>query len=187
MKKILFSDRFGLTKAVLEGRKTMTRRIAEKNLVEDMDGELCWYGEFKKPRYKVGEVVAVAQAYKDTWGNPDFLFGDKPGWTNKMFVSAELMPHQIRITSVRIEHLQDICDDDCLREGIYKQEPRPGVPALYAFETRKDKYWWATLEKKWYMSPREAFAALIDKVSGKGTWQANPWVFVYEFELVKED
>lgn len=33
--------------------------------------------------------------------------------------------------------------------------------------------------------PREAFASLIDKVSGKGTWDSNPWVFVSEFELVK--
>lgn len=28
-------------------------------------------------------------------------------------------------------------------------------------------------------------AALIDKVSGRGTWESNPWVVVYEFELVK--
>lgn len=30
-----------------------------------------------------------------------------------------------------------------------------------------------------------AFASLIDKVSGKGTWDSNPWVIVYEFELLK--
>lgn len=29
-----------------------------------------------------------------------------------------------------------------------------------------------------------AYSALIDKISGKGTWDANPFVFVYEFELV---
>ena len=34
-------------------------------------------------------------------------------------------------------------------------------------------------------TPREAFAMLIDKVSGRGTWGLNPWVVVYEFELVK--
>lgn len=36
-----------------------------------------------------------------------------------------------------------------------------------------------------YMKPREAYASLIDKVSGKGTWDSNPYVFVYDFELVK--
>lgn len=33
---------------------------------------------------------------------------------------------------------------------------------------------------------REAYAALIDKISGKGAWESNPFVFVYDFELVKE-
>lgn len=36
-----------------------------------------------------------------------------------------------------------------------------------------------------YITPREAFAALIDKVSGRGTWDSNPWVFAYTYELVK--
>ena len=49
----------------------------------------------------------------------------------------------------------------------------------YYFERkdRKDGFYFDT--------PREAYAALIDKVSGRGTWLANPWVFVYEFELVQ--
>lgn len=37
----------------------------------------------------------------------------------------------------------------------------------------------------WFNTPREAFASLIDKVSGRGTWASNPWVVAYEFELVK--
>ena len=36
-----------------------------------------------------------------------------------------------------------------------------------------------------HLTPITAFAALIDRISGKGTWKSNPWVFVYEFELVK--
>lgn len=31
---------------------------------------------------------------------------------------------------------------------------------------------------------KETFAHLIDRVSGKGTWESNPWVFAYEFELI---
>ena len=171
----MFNDRYGLTKAVLEGRKTMTRRIAEKNLVEDMDGELCWDGEFKKPKYKVGEVVAVAQSYKDAihpldWVNT-LIYKDEPSWNNKMFVAAELMPHQIRITNVRMERLQDISDEDCLNEGVF----------LGQFHT----YSYVGRPRCPFNTPRDAFASLIDKVSGKGTWESNPWVFVYEFELVK--
>lgn len=39
--------------------------------------------------------------------------------------------------------------------------------------------------KEWLNTQREAFAILIDKVSGRGTWERNPWVVVCEFELVK--
>ena len=190
MKKIMFDDRLGLTDAVLDGRKTTTRRFAEKVLVEDENGFLCWTGYFKNPRYKPGEVVAVAQRYCDIKEyNPedyeDVMLSDgaiceashpyahlmrEPGWGNKMFVRADLMPHQIRITSIRVERLQDISDEDCLREGIIKM----------TFDTFSFDSW-----KFFTHNPREAFAALIDKVSGKGTWNSNPFVFVYEFELVK--
>lgn len=174
----MFDDHFGLTDAVLEGRKTMTRRFAEKVLVEDEKGSLCWNGEFKNPRYKVGEVVAVAQPYKDviyTGGLPHPLVG-KPGWTNKMFVRADLMPHQIRITAWRRERMQEISDEDCLREGIIEYAPCSECGShLYLFDGATDAYY----------SPREAFADLIRKMSGKRAWDDNPYVDVYEFELVK--
>ena len=93
-----------------------------------------------------------------------------------MFVRADLMPHQIRITGVRVERLQDISDEDCLREGIL--EDCPGVQ--YSFPTEI-----GYCGQYPFGSPRDAFAALIDRISGKGTWEKNPWVFVYEFELVK--
>ena len=99
-----------------------------------------------------------------------------PGVHNKMFVKAEYMPHQIRITNVRVERLQDISDEDCLREGILEDCPN----VQYSFPTEI-----GYCGQYPFNTPREAFAALIDKVSGKGTWASNPWVFVYEFELVK--
>lgn len=217
MKKTMFNDHFSLTQAVQEWRKNMTRRLEKslQDINEDSKSPFVdyefdeynaesntilakryWRGHFNgsrelHPRFKVGEVVAVAQSYKDAGilfiPYPDPQWGstrNMHGYNNKMYVRADLMPHRIRITSVHIEHLQDISDDDCLREGIYKQEPRPGVPALYAFETCKDQYG-TTLAKKWYASPREAFAALIDKLFGKRTWNRNPWVYVYEFEKLK--
>ena len=177
MKKIMFNDKYGLTQAVLEGRKTMTRRIIRNPVDVEVNGHK--YLQTEKLRYKVGEVVAVAQAYKDTWGNPDFLFGDRPGWSNKMFVAADLMPHQIRITNVWVERLQDISEEDCYREGIYKKTLCPPGDIDYFYHSEPRSKW------EVYPSVREAFAGLIDKVSGKGTWKSNPWVFVYEFELVK--
>lgn len=200
MKKIMFNDRYGLTKAVLEGRKTMTRRI-----VPDGTPLGNWDETVKMSHYKVGEVVAVAQSYGtilDELEDPrnfscmehwESKSGDRakyaelamysPGGNNKMFVCADEMPHQIRITNVRLERLQDISDEDCLLEGIYNWKDAPDCPPdqkncpieLYAHDGSWDGF----------QSPRDAFAALIDKISGKGNWEINPWVFVYEFELVK--
>lgn len=179
MKKIMFDDKYGLTQAVLEGRKTMTRRLPNKEWRDIMPGLAGEDLSHASTPFKVGEVVAVAQHYKDcvneilvNWGHKTditvMVFQKTVGWANKMFVLAELMPHHIRITNVRVERLQDISDDDCKREGL---EFRAG--------------WTFHRHRGVFASPREAFAALIDKISGKGTWESNPWVFVYEFELVK--
>lgn len=170
MKKIMFSDKFGLTEAVLSGRKTMTRRICP-------DGTPLgnWAETVKKSRYQVGEVVAVAQRYRDFILNPISIPADM-GWFNKLFVQADLMPHQIRITNVRVERLQDISDEDCIKEGIWMAE-NVGFQGV--------SYWYPNLCNSKFKTPREAYAALIDRISGKGTFESNPYVFVYEFELIK--
>lgn len=173
MQKIMFNDKYGLTQAVLEGRKTMTRRMVPGKLVKAIEGGVPGYAVMES-KYKVGEVVAVAQAYKFT--SDPALIGDTPGWNNKMFVRADLMPHQIRIADIQVMRLQDISDQDCLREGVcQKIDAHKNPTQLCGFKGT---------QKLWF-SPRDAFASLIDKVSGKGTWSSNPWVFVYEFELVK--
>lgn len=209
MKKIMFSDAFGLTQAVLEGRKTMTRRIIKGKWFWERCPEGMWssdeikaweieceqrlidlsqteeWGKAKEwalshiANYKVGDIVAVAQCYGDcgTWFFPKDEYGNCAGYTNKMFVKADLMPHKIRITDIKAERLQDISDEDCLREGItYFDDIGKG----YMFD-EPDR-----LPYRRFCSntPRAAFAMLIDKVSGKGTWDRNPLVFAYTFELV---
>lgn len=202
MKKIMFNDKYGLTKAVLEGKKTQTRRVVpkdffslnwdvkERTLVYENDfGDFVDIRNSKYALFHVGEIVAVAQSYKYAGIKPEYIVGyenygtpitaiQSPGWTNKMFVKPELMPHQIRITNFRVEHLQDISDEDCLKEGI---SPMIVGCEYYVF-TLIDKEKGRFLD---YKTPREAYAALIDKVSGKGTWDKNPYVFVYDFEQKK--
>lgn len=206
MKKIMFNDHFGLTQAVLEGRKTQTRRIIKTQPpYENFDiafpvfeeecwndnplyGAFCWvnkdnpkeHTEWIKPSFKEGEVIAVAQKYKDVFESQQDetlelldLFLNQ-GWDNKMFVRADLMPHQIRITNVRIERLQDISDDDCLKEGIRKVVNENGTDVQYY-----------VAHAACFETPREAFAHLINKVGKKDTWERNPYVWVYDFELIK--
>lgn len=212
MKKIMFNDAYGLTDAVLQGRKTMTRRIARFNETErpcrkgrdkclycdhyDRENGCKWLLNYSP--YKVGEVLAVAQAYKNIAENAYFTsqcaaneesvseMKYEKGWSNKMYVAACYMPHQIRITEIKVERLQHISDEDCLREGIRRR--------LHTIPTNE-----GSIIKEWmpyildrqkgtliiYKTSIQAFAALIDKISGKGTWERNPYVFAYTFELLK--
>ena len=218
MKKIMFNDKYSLTQAVLDGRKTMTRRVCkydrpnetydivfpvfepndydnDGNIVSPLNYAFGWKNDkgyftgWNIPKYKVGEVVAIAQSYESLGMNPEIALDDKdgigfytktkfaPGWKNKMFVRADLMPHHIRITNIKIERLQDISDKDCLKEGIYKGQCGSADTHFM------DAYYYKG-DIQPYCTPREAFASLIDCVSGKGTFKSNPYVFVYEFELI---
>ena len=216
MKKIMFNDEFMLTKAVLDGRKTQTRRLLTLTLHKKADrGNALievspskvffedgkWkfvYDDYvfllpkeNYPKYRVGEVVAVAQRYRDCGGvNEDGVpiweiisqkvGGINAGWDNKMFVRASFMPHQIRIIDVKIERIQDISDEDCLKEGIIKKWHAPACKNYYYVPGVEVKS-----VKDVHDTPQEAFAHLINKVSRKDVWNENPYVFVYDFELVK--
>ena len=227
MKKIMFNDKFGLTEAVLSGCKTQTRRIVSEKLWDewtDYDNLCCAVGvgglvelgvdvtrQYSKCEkffldnspFKVGEVVAIAQSYKNAgvhsipcedeeFGCYDFPAEQTNGWNNKMYVRADLMPNRIRITNVRVERLHDISDEDCIMEGVVKREhiiPTPAqqiIPQYFPCQHLIDcatKVGWGRV----YDTPREAYADLIDKVSGKGTWHSNPYVFIYEFELINDN
>ena len=153
MKRISFKDSGGLnlTQAVLSGRKTMTRRAVPEQVERDAMVYAEGKSEFTRVKfeyvlkhspYKVGDVVAIQQAYKEGCRE---LFGEAitqtalkrtAGWTNKMFVAASMMPHHIRITNIRVERLQDISDEDCLREGvlpIWDNETEPRKIDCYDF------------------------------------------------------
>ena len=191
MKKIMFDDKYLLTQTVLAGSKTMTRRVLRDNVPLGN-----WEETQKHLPYKVGEVVAIAQSYEVVYAEKivDFIihnyhsprkdaaekfkkvYESNAGWENKMFVRADLMPHHIKITDVKVERLRDISDDDILREGVWQfhydnelfyVSKNIGYAPEVAFPTAREAFWY-----------------LIDKISGKGTWESNPWVVAYSFELV---
>ena len=188
MKKIMFSDKYCLTEAVLDGTKTMTRRVLKEGIPIGNWEEMAKYLP-----YKVGEVVAIAQTYNDIyneleeegddvandWWIPSFegkVLDTLAGYKNKMFVRSDLMKHHIKITDVNVERLHDISDEDIMREGVWQLH--------YANElcyVSKNIGYAPTVA---FPSARLAFWYLIDKISGKGTWESNPWVIVYSFELV---
>ena len=190
-KKIFFNDKFCLTQAVLSGTKTMTRRLLKEGTPLGN-----WEKTAKCLPYKVGDSVAIAQPYKDIIEcmaeysdiiiNVDGSINReyKAGWTNKMFVKADLMPHHIRITDVKVERLQDISKEDCLKEGIIFIEPLFIGDDAYFFAVKRKVGQMYDNILKFFSSPQRAYADLIDKISGRGTWENNPWVVAYSFELV---
>lgn len=231
MKKIMFSDRYGLTQAVLDGKKTMTRR--EIKLPDDITHFDIWNPvmgiddkgkvyftfdciDFKqrdiRPSYQIGDEVAIAQAYKTLrwsvlpgidWKAITDEVTHSKGWTNKMFVKAEYMPHRIRITNIKVERLQDISEEDCRREGIVPFTWRQWLEQdINDLSPQKYKDWGVWTLPKFidglsdsfeesdpdeYMAkePHTAFAVLIFKLMGRKTWERNPYVFAYEFELIR--
>ena len=217
MKKIMFNDKYCLTQAVLDGTKTMTRRKFTLTLDKKVDGKLIrvypskvffdngkWLFGYEGriynlpkenyPRYGVGEVVAIAQPYKDIIeclpvysgaildkrGMPRKEY--KAGWTNKMFVRADLMPHHIKITDVKVERLQSISDDDIMREGIREDGYAGGCMFCYSKAYMRNGN--RNVETIYNSTPRRAFASLMYKIIGGHMWESNPWVVAYSFELV---
>lgn len=205
----MFSDKFLLTQAVLDSRKTQTRRVIIypktfhgkdvcgyyvcRRATDGAITEVCMYDENESfidegqilPKYNVGEIVAVAQSYIDCGNLPDYeldedgypIMPKRSGFFNKMFVRADLMPYQIRITDVRVERLQDISDGDCLKEGIEEFPTKSTLSGkAYTFNGINESY----------KTPQEAFAYLINKMNRKDVWKENPYVFVYDFELLNE-
>lgn len=197
MKKIYFSNKYGLNQAVLEGRKTMTRRIVtpkQEKWLRFIDGEPSeWIRH--GARFLHGEEVAVAQTYSELgeeylrqMKRTDTLYDAfyramqlrtcdiDYGWNNKQGVRADLMPHRIRITHINVERLQEISEEDCLCEGVEKWLDSYIVTGIMERNGKNNVC---------FDNPRDAFSVLIDKISGKGTWQRNPWVFAYTFELIQ--
>ena len=188
MQKIMFNDKYGLTKAVLAKRKTQTRRIiTNKEMLEIIrnfdypSSFFLFYDRFflnpdlrkrfinnrRVMRYQQNETVAIAQSYKDIHKEILREVGDlelrdeflqSKGYTNKMFVRADKMPHAIRITNIRIERLQDISEEDCLKEGI-----------LRGYDVGSDSmtYWYHGLANSSFRTPQEAYASFIDVFPAK--------------------
>ena len=209
MRKIMFNDKFSLTDHVILGRKTMTRRVAniqppkegsrigwlmDSTCANDSryEGRAAWFcgNEVVSnylDHYKVDEIIAVAMSYKYThchdWKPllayyPDLTEREDAellaGWNNKMFVKAEAMPYHIRITEVKVERMQDICEEDAIKEGILFDDD---ISSYYYLENH--------IQRGISPTAKEAFSKMIDKISGKGTWDSNPYVFAYEFYLLE--
>ena len=194
IKPILFNTE--MVRAILDGKKTCTRRIVKGAIPDDaMWGYTVFtpkgyiscrgafpvgYGEkfFKLP-YQKGDILYV----RETWGHPIFLNSDKQYvfradkiaeigfkndshiWHPSIHMPKEATRIWLKVTDVRVERLQDIDGKGCVKEGI-EEEPLKYVGEEFVKGMYHD-LWDSTVKK-----------SDLDRYS----WQANPWVWVIEFE-----
>ena len=199
-----------LVRALLDGRKTQTRRIAKPVRHPDLGNvyspgalvlehepqhvinRACPYGQ-PGDRIYVRETARSCRAYEvqgyppSQWGNKPIWFeadGTPPGaetaWATKATPAIHLPMFAARIwlevTSVRVERLQDISEEDAITEGI----------------ERADNFFGCTCWKA-YGEPEGADVVCPDDPIGSfrtlwestgGDWDANPWVWAIDFKVL---
>lgn len=208
----MFNEHFGLESATLDGSKTRTSRkefvtnanFSDFSIIPKEDSDLK-YGvatfddhNSYRSRYGINEILAIKQSYKDAGFQPDDLIScpcsdlherarNQKGWNNKMFVCPSLMPHQIQITNIKLEKIQRISNDDCIREGIVKSFIGFYCVGLSCKDIINEAHVETANSQAWklYPNPHTPFKILFDKVGKKGLWESNPWVFAYYYKLIK--
>jgi hypothetical protein len=206
-KPILFSG--DMVKALLYGRKTQTRRIVKNRgiLPEFRGGKgfendpSCWGWKDGNTGYHITMLNSLADdpdfnsycPYDNVdllWVREAFCHGlpeigklpwyykadEKPEdqgmtrWKPSIHMPRWASRITLEITNIRIERLQDIRDADCYDEGIESWlEDHKNLPVFSDGTPAK------------YLNIRQAFRALWESVYGEGSWDANPWVWVIEF------
>lgn len=179
-KPILFN--MEMVKAILEGRKTQTRRII-KPVAMGMTYEDD--SPARKPPYKAGDVLWVRETWKQEthdWAGGGYALtdgylyrADEPQDTTGMMVEDRWhpsihMPRRaarlfLRVKDVRHERLQNITPEDAAAEGIQYETDNSGQMRRWLFR----RLWDDTIKK-----PDLPLYG----------WIANPWVWVIEFERI---
>jgi len=172
-------------KDINNGLKTQTRRPIKEVNENIMTGTPRLHPQtvivlFSK--YKVGETVFIEEEvfndgdvifYRDTNEN---LLKDE-FWS---FTTAKTARTFLKIKTIRVERLQDISEEDCIKEGIKNVTNYDG----YELRCKRNTF---RVDNTCYSSAQYCFGKGIwNKIYDKNTYlyEDNPYVFVYEFELV---
>lgn len=181
---ILFSA--PMVRALLDGRKTQTRRIVKfphppegwhvNNCPYGQPGDRLWVREsgWERP-YRTTKMMREGAdtwprfAYAaDDWSDNDradfkaFGFKPRPSIHMPRWASRILL----EITGIRVERLQDISEEDARAEGCE-------VPAIIYPDEPHSAY-----------SYVEQYRLLWESINGPGSWDANPWVWCISFRRI---
>jgi hypothetical protein len=195
---ILFSG--AMVRAILEGRKTQTRRImrpqpewpqnrgwrSQRDLEAESHrfpygkpGDRLWVREtwqaFKTWNGKPG-VAYRASCPNDTFDCTEDGCVDQIRilkWRPAIFMPRDLSRLAVEVTDVRVERLQDITADDARAEGMPPEGPQPAKIN-------------GELGSVYYFDPVVAFAHGWNTINGKrAPWTSNPWVWVVTFRRLE--
>ena len=177
-KPILFCT--DMITAILEGKKTQTRRIAKSN----------------KPKYNVGDILWAREtlilnyfddgkpAYKADW-KTEKLKGliQPPKWKPSIFMPRVAARIFLKVTAVRQERLNDISEADAISEGVLLYD---------GWQTKEYKKVVALAHENGTkpplgLTPCQRFGILWNRLNAKRgfDWYTNPLVWVYEFERLQ--
>jgi hypothetical protein len=184
-----------MVRAILEGRKTQTRRGIKFNEAGRIKYQgKQWHREDPEcvkgsPYGQPGDRLWAREAFTENTVIPikdrpegDFIYMadlNERGatkyaakWKPSIHMPRRASRITLEITGVRVERLNDICEDDAMAEGCEND-----VVYLFGDDGLPD---WHT--GKYAM---ERFEELWESINGEGSWHKNPWVWVIEFERIK--
>lgn len=202
IKPILFNTE--MVRAILDGRKSCTRRIckdANEYTVPDMefynaDRRTYAVHNFVDKEHMeqlstaertcpicTGDILYVRETWKEApkgyyyyedWQRNDIA--DITKWKPSIHMPKEAARIWLKVTNVRVERLQEITDEQAKREGIQYDE----CPTGFTWKQETDMH-------NCYTTPIGAMQALWNSTIKKSDidrygWDANPWVWVIEFE-----
>ena len=163
---IIFSS--PMVRAILDGRKTQTRRDIKEKLMcgEDAHVNNCQYG---KPgdRLWVRETFCYHDDLARYLYKADGVTGVK--WKPSIFMPRIASRIMLEITGIRVERLQDISEEDAIAEGVDGENEAAKIGA------------------EWYEKPKRAYRRLWKSINGTGSWDLNPFVWVIEFMVLNNE
>jgi hypothetical protein len=191
-KPILFST--PMVQAILEGRKTMTRRIIKKvpagkdiddvhiNILADVKcpygnpGDLLWVREsfFDAADYKNAPIFSNTEGNYIYKADTDFIGCHK--WKPSIHMPKAAARIWLEVTHVTAQLLHDITEEDAIAEGI---EQIKG----YTFQMYKN-YRPEHGPNDGYQHAPSSFMSLWKKINGADSWKANPFVWCVEFKVL---
>lgn len=102
-------------------------------------------------------------------------------WTPSIFMPRRLSRITLEIISIRVERLNDISEEDAWAEGCIRGERTDNGGYFPAWEPDPSGIW----ERGWDCA-KEWYADLWEDINGPGSWAANPWVWVIEFQNISK-